>query len=52
MSTNAYFQHYVIHSKTFKVYNMRYRLQMLCFFVHKSLKRDIKKENDEIKTVK
>ena len=28
---------------------MRYRLQTRCFFVHKSLKRDNKKENNKIK---
>ena len=28
---------------------MKYRLQMSCFFVHESLKRDNKKEHDEIK---
>ena len=30
---------------------MQYRLY-ICFFVHESLKRDNKKENDEIKNVK
>ena len=51
MFTNTYFQQYVIHYivKTLKVYDMRYRLQTWCFFVHKSLKRDNKKEDDEIK---
>ena len=54
MFTNIYFRHYVIHhiAKTLKIYDMRYRLQTWCFFVHKSLKRDNKKENDEIKNVK
>ena len=28
---------------------MRYRLKMLCFFVHETLERDIKKANDERK---
>ena len=28
---------------------MRYRLQTKCFLMHKSLKRDNKKENDQIK---
>ena len=28
---------------------MRYRLKTLCFFVNESLKRDIKKENNEKK---
>ena len=51
MSTNTYFRHYAIHyvAKTLKIYDMWYRLQQWCFFVHKSLKRDNKKENDEIK---
>ena len=51
MSTNKYFRHYIIHyiTNTLKVYDMRYRLQMWCFFAHESLKRDNKKENDEIK---
>ena len=31
---------------------MRYRLETQCFFVYESLKRDTKKENDEIKNVK
>ena len=31
---------------------MRYRLETCCFFVYESLKRDAKKENDEIKNVK
>ena len=51
MPTNTHSQHYVIHyiAKTLKVYNMRSRLQTWCFFVHNSLKRDNKKESDEIK---
>ena len=51
MSSNTYFQHYVIHyiAKTLKVYHMLYRLQMRCFFVQKSLKRDNEKENNEFK---
>ena len=52
MSNNTYFQHYVMHyyiAKTLKVYHMQYRLQKRYFFMHKSLKRDDKKENDEIK---
>ena len=51
MSTITYLWHYVINyiAKTLKVYNMRYRLQTWCFFVHKSLKRDNKKENNKIK---
>ena len=51
MSINTYFWHYVIHNiaKTLKVYDMRYKLLMSCFFVHESLKRDNKKEHDEIK---
>ena len=51
MSTNTYFRQYVIHyiAKTLKVCLMWYRLQAWCFFIHKSLKRDNKKENDEIK---
>ena len=51
MSINTYFWHYVIHNiaKTLKVYDMTYRLLMPCFFVHESLKRDNKKEHDEIK---
>ena len=51
MSINTYFRHYVIHNiaKTLKVYDMRYSLQTRCLFVHKSLKRDNKKESDEIK---
>ena len=28
---------------------MRYRLKMLCFLVHESLKRDNKEENAELK---
>ena len=49
MATNTHF--YILNyiAKTHKVYNMWYRLQMWCFFVHESLKRDNKKENDEIK---
>ena len=31
---------------------MRYRLQICCFYVYESLKRDSKKENDEIKKCK
>ena len=31
---------------------MQYRLKTLCFFVHESLKRDIKKENGERKKFK
>ena len=31
---------------------MRYRLQTCYFFVYESLKKDNKKENDEIKNVK
>ena len=51
MSTITYLWHYAINyiAKTLKVYDMRYRLQTWCFFVHKSLKRDNKKEDDEIK---
>ena len=51
MSVNTYFWHYVIHyiAKTLKVYDVRYRSQARYFFVDKSLKRDNKKENDEIK---
>ena len=51
MPTNTHSRHYVIHyiAKTLKVYNMRSRLQTWCFFVHNSLKRDNKKESDEIK---
>ena len=54
MSTNTYFQHYVIHyiAKTLEVYDMGHRLQTWCFFMHESLKRVNKKENDEIKNVK
>ena len=48
MSTKTY-RHYAIHNKTLKVYNMWYRLQTSCFLVHESLKRDNKKEHDEIK---
>ena len=50
MSTNTYCRHYVIHyiAKTLKVYDMGYRLQMWCFFVHKSLKEITRKNNDEI----
>ena len=53
MSTNTYFRHYVIHyiAKTLKVYDMGYRLYTWCFFMHESLKRD-KKENDEKKKSK
>ena len=36
-------------AKTLKVYDMQYRLQASCFFVHESFKRDNTKENDEIK---
>ena len=39
--------HYI--AKTLKVYDMQYRLQASCFFVHESFKRDNTKENDEIK---
>ena len=39
--------HYI--AKTLKVYDMQYRLQAPCFFVHESFKRDNTKENDEIK---
>ena len=48
---NTYFLHYVIHciANPLKVYEMQYRLKAWCFFVHQSLKRDNKKENDEIK---
>ena len=48
MATNTYLQHYVIHcvAKTLKVYDMWYRLHKWCFFAHKSVKRDNKKEND------
>ena len=35
-----------------KVYNIRHRLQTWCFFVHESLKRDNKKEDDERKQCK
>ena len=51
MSTNTNFWHYIIRyiAKALKVYDVRYRLQTWCFFVHKSLKRDNKKEDDEIK---
>ena len=51
MSTITYLWHYAINyiAKTLKVYDMRYRLQTRCFFVHKSLKRDNKKENNKIK---
>ena len=51
MSINENFRHYVTYyiAKTLKVYDMQYCLQMWCLFVHKSLKRDNKKESDETK---
>ena len=51
MSTNTYFRHHVVHyiAKALEVYYMWYTLQTWCFPVHGWLKRDNKKENDEIK---
>ena len=43
--------HYYI-ARTLKVYNMQYRLQKQYFFMHQSLKRDDKKENDETKKMR
>ena len=53
MSTNTLFWHHVVHyiAKAPEVYYMRYRLQTWCFPVHGWLKRDNKKENDEIKKI-
>ena len=51
MSTDSYFWHDIIHyiAITLKVLHMQDRLKTWCFFEHKSLKRDNKRENDEIK---
>ena len=54
MSTITYSQRSGIHQivKSLKVDGIRYRLQTSCLIVHKSFKRDNKKENDEIKNEK